>query len=325
MTISEELKQELAPALDALEHTRLAANAKAKNAYMIMVTLAALAAGVIFYLINGTAQPEHFASIITGAIALASITATHHFMVRKPRKQFSNDYKFQIFTRVVETTLPGMRYFPDQGIPEHQFKNSGLISSRVDRYHTEDLFKGTLGSTDLSFAEVKAERKETSTDSDGKSSTKWVTVFDGVYLEADFHKHFSTRVTVLPDFAERTFGWLGKKLQSIGGKTVHLENPEFEKHFVVKGEDPIETRYILTPSMQERILDLQRKFGDTIMLSFQSSKLIILFNTQKQWFEPCHKTQGADLSQIENFLTDLESFTSVVDDLDLNTRIWTKE
>ena len=52
-------------------------------------------------------------------------------------------------------------------------------------------------------------------------------MFRGIYLVADFHKHFRCHVEIVPDVAEANFGWLGRKLQGVSGNLVRLANPEF--------------------------------------------------------------------------------------------------
>ncbi len=77
----------------------------------------------------------------------------------------------------------------------------------------------------------------------GRTETYWVTIFKGLLVGADFHKHFKSEVIVTPDFAESTFGRLGRMFQKLGGNLEEMENPEFEKAFVVRATDPIESRY----------------------------------------------------------------------------------
>ena len=40
---------------------------------------------------------------------------------------------------------------------------------------------------------------------------------------------------------------------------VKLEDPEFEKHFVVSGEDQVEARYILSTCLMQRLTDFRNK------------------------------------------------------------------
>ena len=240
-------------------------------------------------------------------------------------KRFSNRHKAALANTLLQEVGPNLKFEPTKGISENLFLASGLYSKRSDRYHTEDLCHGKLGNTYLQFAEIKSEYKTTSTDSDGDSQTTWHTTFQGVYFIADFNKHFRTEVTITPDFAEKTFGFVGRKLQSLKGNVIHLENEEFEKAFIVQGTDDQETRYILTPAVQENLLKLRKIHGKDMRLSFRESSLCLAAPTTHNYFETNLKLPVDHPEQTDRIRWELKRFLNIVETLDLNTRIWTKE
>jgi hypothetical protein len=124
------------------------------------------------------------------------------------------------------------------------------------------------------------------------------------------------------------FGGFGKMLQSwnIGRPDlVKLEDPEFEREFVVYGNDQIEARYILSTSLMRRILDFKQKTGTKIYLSFTGSKVYVAVPINRNMFEPKYFSSISDFSPILDYYRDLEFSVGIVEDLNLNTRIWTKE
>ncbi len=73
------------------------------------------------------------------------------------------------------------------------------------------------------------------------------------------------------------------KLSSSGsGKT---ENPDFEKTFDVYSTDQIEARYLLSPSMMERLFALDREFNKNITISFRDSNILIAIPESRNHFE----------------------------------------
>ena len=234
-------------------------------------------------------------------------------------------YKRKVISAMTHLIQPEMVYSPERGISERSFREMGLYSGDVDRYHCEDLFAGKIGKTSLMFSEAHAEDKRTSTDSKGRTTTHWVTIFKGLLTIVDFNKNFRSWVTIEPDFAESSFGWLGRKMQSLSGNLIRLENPEFEQAFVVRGGDQVEARYLLTPDMQERLLDLRKWFGDDIRMSLHHSRLHLTIPNTDNWFEPSINRSAHDTSQMHSFLHQMTSIFRIVEMLDLNTRIWTKQ
>ena len=312
----------LAPLLGELEDQRQGA-LKSRAKGMGFVGLAAV---VWLVIAIAVARNAGMFGIILALIGFGvTFAILYSVFIGRQRKKYEGEYKLRVLTEVTKAIQPGMRYSPHQGISESLFKSANLVRSRIDRYHSEDLFYGGVGETEVHFSEVKAERKDTSTDANGHRRTSWKTLFDGVFFMADFHKNFSTWATVTPDFAEKTFGWLGQKLQKLGGDIVRLENPDFEKAFVVRGGDQVAVRYILTPDMQERILQLRAVFGSGVMLSFKNSKVTMLFKTKGNWFEPDFNRPSHDVAQIGKFVTEIQLCCSVVETMNLNTRIWTKD
>ncbi len=238
--------------------------------------------------------------------------------------------KLRIIGVLARFVDPSLRYDPDLCITKAQFRQSGLFRHSINRYRGEDLVWGRVGPTGIRFSEVHAQYKQSSAGSKGGTRTTYHTIFKGLFVIADFNKHFRGVTVVLPDVAERSLGWLGQKLQDTfdvfrQGELVKLEDPEFEREFVVYGDDQVEARYILTPGLMRRLLEFQRKAGRRVHFSFALSSVYIAIETRKDMFEPRMSRSLLDQDVVLEHLRDLQFATSVVKDLDLNTRIWSKE
>ncbi len=237
--------------------------------------------------------------------------------------RYKKDFKDRVIGRLIRFLDPGLRYFPSEKIPKSVFVHSGIFSTRPNRYKGDDLVRGKLGRTEIEFSEILAQYVQ----SNGKTTTVH-TIFQGLFFIADFNKHFHSKVFVLPDSAEKTFGRFGKMLQSWNlsrPALVPLEDPEFEKEFVVYGADPIEARYILSLSLMERILNFKRKTGQKVFLSFLDSRVFVGLWSDRKLFEPKLASTLLDFDVIREYFDDLQLAIGIVDDLNLNTRLWTKE
>lgn len=242
-------------------------------------------------------------------------------------KGYKTEFKQQIISRIVQFLEPGLRYQPDGCIDRHTFQSAGLFNQHIDRYRGEDMVQGMVGKTQIAFSEIHAEYKTTTRDSKGHTQTHWHTIFKGLFFIADFNKDFRSQTVVLPDTAEKLFGGFGKMLQSWNvarADLIKLEDPEFEREFVVYGSDQIEARYILSTSLMRRILDYQQKTGLKLHLSFTGSKVYIALPMTKNCFEPKYFA-STDFTSIAEYYHDLSLTVGIVDELNLNTRIWTKE
>ncbi len=304
---------ELAPKLAQLERRRAKAAAW---------TLAAAAAALA--ILGALLAAGYGVAALIGVCVGAALV----FMVARPAFDTLNtDYKYLVISKLLDSFGSGFTYLPKGGISRDEFNASQLFSTKPNRYSSEDLVTGRIGKTDLKFAEIDAKHESGS----GKNRSVKV-VFRGIFFTADFHKDFAGATWVVPDFAERTFGsWLGNMLQKANfsrpGQLVKLEDPEFEKLFAVYGFDQVEARYILTPGMMERMVALRKQFNGDLYFAFLHSTVKIAVATRKNLFE----APGRGLKSYLNFdrVCDhyrwLVSLIGIVEALNLNTRIWTKE
>ncbi len=299
----DQLIEELNPALQQLEEKRVRVKNDAMKTSLIWGAIILLLTIIICYFSSS-------ALVLVFGVIFIFIVAIAIFKVKS--EPLCEYYKKEIISRLVEVLIEDGRYRPKEGIRERIFNESNLFVS-PDRYHSEDLISGVIDKTSFSFAEVHAEERQVT--SNGKTTTvRWVTIFKGFLFVADFHKNFIGQTVV----ARNSF------LKLKRGR-VKMENPEFERRFDVFSTDQVEARYLLTPSMMERIIALDSKFNKDIVLSFCNSNVIVAINNSTNHFEfslwaPANNTDT--LRREYNLIT---SMISIVEELNLNTRIWSKE
>lgn len=218
---------------------------------------------------------------------------------------------------------PSFRYEPRGSIERDTFGASRLFAGDAfNHYSGEDHVAGRHGSTRFAFSElsVKNVRKR------GKR-TETDVVFRGLFFCADFNKEFRGTTLVLPDRAEKRLGALGRAFQSVTGSSdldlVELEDPDFERAFVVRSTDPTEARYLLSTSLMRRILDFHANTGSQLRLSFVRGRLFVALPLDRDLFEIGLATR-IDLAKVRAWMGELLFATSLVDELDLNTRVWSK-
>ena len=134
-------------------------------------------------------------------------------------------------------------------------------------------------------------------------------------------------MVVLPDVAEKTLGLLGSWMQSMNisrDKLMKMDHVEFEKEFVVYGNDPIETRYILSHSLMQKIVDFRKKVKKPLHISFIHSKICIAISYNQAPFEPDLSRSLLEFSYIKEYFEVLNLMISIVDELKLDEKLWSK-
>jgi hypothetical protein len=242
-------------------------------------------------------------------------------------KTFYTDFKTQVIERIVKFVSPDLVYEQKNFVGSDSFERSRIFLKGVDRYSGDDMVRGKIDKTQIWFSEVKAEYKTTTTDSKGNRKTTWHTIFQGMFFIADFNKHFQTCTVVLPNRLGTGFlaSFFNKMNLTRREKLVKMEDPEFNKHFVVYGEDQIEARYILSTALMQRISEYREKHKGHIFLSFVNSFLHVAISYNKALFEPSYFKKLTDFNLVKEFFEDIHLAVSIVEELNLNNRIWTKQ
>ncbi len=272
MKTLDDLKQfydsELLPDLQVLEQKR---NAVLGKLYVIFIIMACITtAGVIIFVANTEIGPLP----IIIAIALCAVLGGIAWGMLI--KDFRSEFKQAVIEKIVKFLDPALEYKPTEFISKKLFNGSKIFHTEPNRYKGDNLVAGKIGQTQTAFSELNAEHESGS----GKNRHV-VTVFKGLFFIGDFNKNFLGRTVVLPDASEKVFGKFGQALQKLNvlrDNLVKLEDPEFEKEFVVYGSDQIEARYILSTSLMRRILDFKAKTKRGIHLSLY--KIPALYRSQ---------------------------------------------
>jgi len=239
-------------------------------------------------------------------------------------KGYVSDFKQKVISKIVHFIDKNLTYIPEDYISHGEFALSDIFLRHADSFKGDDRVYGKIGATKINFSECVAKYRT----KDSKGRTQYTTFFKGLFFIADFNKHFKGKTIVLPDTAEKLFGSIGSFLQKRNmarPELIKLEDPEFEKHFVVYADDQIEARYILSTSLMRRITDYKKKTNKKIHLSFVASKVFVAVSYKKNLLEPRVFRTMLDFNVIKEYYEDLQLAISIVEELNLNTRIWSKQ
>ena len=320
MKTTEELQNlyetKLKPALESIEGQRK--SILYKYIFCIVGALGAFAAAFLL--------AETYIIVFYLAIAvILGLGFYMFFVVGKEKKAYRIIYKQDVVKAIVELINPDWRYESEGRISETDYRKSQLFNTSWDKYEGDDLVTGVIEKTDFQFSELHTQYK-TYTTKDGKTEEEWHTIFKGLFAHADFNKEIKGRTFVLPEHAKKDFRkyMLNEK---DGGETklVKLENPVFEKIFKVFGTDQIESRYVLTPTMMEAMVNIYNKYKKRVHFSFIGSRVFVAMSFNKDLFEPRIIKSGVRFEDMEQMNEQFNLIQTLIHEMNLNTRIWTKD
>lgn len=306
--------------LAALEITRKNILKRYAIGLLLVVSLAAAN-----YFLVAQNPPDYVIVISVGLSAIGGF----YYLYKTSQHKFNYilNFKSTVVAEIVKQIDSSWLYVYDSCINERNYQQSGLFPHHYDRYRGEDFVSGRIDKTDFEFSELHTKFKRVTYGAKGRRQEQWITIFRGLFMHADFNKNFSGTTFVLPDTAERLLGAFGQSLQKLSGRgeLVKLENPEFEKRFVVYSSDQVESRYILTPAIMESIVNISNRFGGEIYFSFVGSRVYFANSINQELFEPSIFRSGVNFSDVKEMFDLFEMILVLVQELNLNTRIWTKK
>ncbi len=243
-------------------------------------------------------------------------------------KFITHDYTQEFKERVIEPLIHfidrDLRYVEDMHISESKFINSRLFTSTPDKIEGNDYIAGMIDGVKIELSDMHAQKR----DKDSKGRSSWRTIFRGLFIITEFNKNFSGKTVVLPDSAQNSFGDLiGNWLQSHNinrDELIKMDDPEFEREFVVYGSDQIEARYILSHSLMKRLLSFKRKSGHKVYVSFVYNNVYIAIEYGKDLFEPSVFNTLLDYKVAMDYLQTLHLAVSIRQELNIDQKIWSR-
>ena len=215
------------------------------------------------------------------------------------KKKFENKLKEKVmptvcscFENLIWTKTPPNSM--DDGI----YKRINLIPE-YNTIKSDDCFKGSYNDTGYSIEEF------TAIYGSGKHRT---TVFKGAVVTIRMHKPFNGRTVITSN----------SMFHHSPSRELHhteLEDVEFEKKFDVYTDDDVEARYLITPSLMERLNNMKLAFrADKISVSFYNSKIYIALHTNKDLFSiGSLKKQVCDYEQFNTMFDEIYSIVKLID------------
>jgi len=225
-------------------------------------------------------------------------------------KYLRYNYKKHVLQKAIGFYFDDFEYIERQKIAKQVLTESQLFPQYISYIEGEDFMRFTIGKVRLMFSEVAVYK--------GRGRI----VFNGVFVVSSFNKYFSSETYVIArksaTFLQRIRKQLLKNL-----KEVHLEDVNFSRKFQTFSNNQTEARYILTPHMMSRLVDYSHKLKKDISLSFVQNKLFCSIPMIQDLFEPS-LLKPIDLESVSKSIEPVLLFTDIVNDLELNLRIWSK-
>jgi hypothetical protein len=241
------------------------------------------------------------------------------------KTHYKSKFKDVILKNIFRHFDSNIQYHPYEFVDENHFKASELCLYNYDHYSGENLVEGKVDGVGFQFSMVTAHGVYVG----HKGNRQWTSSFHGLFFAIEFNKKIKGVTHILPDMCEPLLGkWLGNNLQAANwkrGELVKLENSEFEKTYTCYSDDPVEARYILTPHILERFVELRKTFKKPLQFSFAGKHMYLAIPKETKFFEPSFLGPIASEKKVEKTFEMLQLIASLAKELQLDSHIWLEE
>lgn len=228
-------------------------------------------------------------------------------------------YKNKIMFKILGFMFDDYEYIPRQKLSYKVLNNSNLLM--YNRFNTsessmgEDYLKCVFGNSTIQFSEMNVYKFRL---------IKSTISFRGLFILASFNKNLNYKTIVLSKSKTSYLTRLSLTIKEAmnNGHLITLENSEFNKNFLVYGEDQVEARYVLSSSFMEKLLAYKEKINNNIAFSFVNNRMYAAIHTSKNHFEPNFSKPLTDFEEVLKHYTHFKIFTEIVQDLELQLRLW---
>jgi len=207
----------------------------------------------------------------------------------KELNQYNQKYKEIVINKIMNNFYDKLEYFPQKPIPEYIYKEP-QYDEYYDIYESEDYFEAQINNKySIQMAEILTQKEETYRDSDGKTHTRTVTKFHGLFAKIVMHKSIKGNLSIVQD---------GKFFYD---NKLKMDSSEFEKYFDVKASNQIVGMQILTADVMEELVEFENKTNMEFDIVIKDNDLYLRFHSGEMFECGNLKNEVLDKSTIQKY------------------------
>ncbi len=204
-----------------------------------------------------------------------------------------------------------LKYDPKNSIPKKTFLQSQIFVTKAPQYNGEDFISGKIGTLDFELCELNVREYS-------KVRNRLNYVFKGIFLHSQFPKSIRGALLILPVEFKQYLSRTVKSLYRYGGTKIEdeLHNPLFEQHFSTYCTPDVFVDGILSPDMQNNIVEYKLRTNKEIYISFVQNKIFVAITEPKDILEPFIFQSNVSFDLVKEFFEDIYMLLQIVEDFD---------
>jgi len=208
--------------------------------------------------------PAILSMLVINIIVFGIVRATFS----KSNRVYTKLYKDIVINKIMSNFYNNLEYFPQKAMPEYIYTQAGC-NEYYNRYSSEDYLEGLIDNKySVQMAEILTRKVETYTDSQGRTQTRTITIFHGLFSKILMHKSIKGELRIVRN---GTLVFDKKRLE--------MDSSEFEKYFDVKSSDKILGMRLLSADVMEELVEFQNKTNMKYDVYIKDNELYLRFHS----------------------------------------------
>lgn len=290
--------------LKTLEQKRLVI-ASAHKKSMLTAFLLMLPAILVFAL--GVSTEYSFLTFIGVIIFVVAIVFFGKAAAQSSK--FREIIKKELIFMLLDEQFEDVSYDPKSSIHVSMINSTGTIR-RPDRFRGEDYIKGSYKNVNFEVSDVELKQRVEHRDNNGHVRVSYETYFKGRWYVYRFQKQFKEVLKIVEG--------RGSHVNNRNLEKFDTESIEFNKKFHIYASSKEFGFYLITSSMIEKLLELEKLHRGSIVYCFMNNELHIGVNDGKDYMEFKLKTPINEES-LGHFMSDIELIPAIVNEFRLDS------
>lgn len=223
---------------------------------------------------------------------------------------FRTIVKSDIITELLKSSFDDVSYFPKSFIQIMRINQTEMIR-RPDRYEGEDLITGKYKGVGFEVSDINLKQRVETRDSKGNVHVSYQTYFKGRWYIFKFDRRFKEQLKI----GEGSSFNMNKR----GLVKIDTESIEFNKKFSIFASTQEFGFYLITSSMLEKLMQLEKMHRGSIHYCFINNELHVGVNDNKDYMELSIK-KPINEETINSFMTDIDMIPAIINELRLDSQ-----
>ena len=203
--------------------------------------------------------------------------------------QYNNLYKEKVIDNLLKNFFNDVDYIPKKQMP-HEIYKEPKYEGYYNEYNSDDYMDGMIDEKyQIKMTDIKTVDVETSTDSDGHTTTTRTTVFSGLFAKINIEKSIQNELRI-------------KQNRTIFKKNkLEMDSEEFEKYFDVSSINQIIGMQILTHDIMDLLIEYRIKLERPFDIVIKDNIMYIRLHIGSMFEVKFNKNEFIDKESLKKY------------------------